>query len=372
MFRKPKARDRPPTVLMTADAVGGVWSYAVGLCRSLPETRFVVATMGPYPRQAQRDAIRELENVTLVESDYPLEWMADGVVDLTESCDWLIGLAQRHEVDVIHVNGYAHARLDIDCPVVVVAHSDVRSWWEAVQKSAAPPEWAGYRRQVMAGLAAAARVVAPTAAVLDDLERHYVALANDGVVISNGVDPAGFPALDKLPVVLAAGRLWDAAKNVEALDAAAPGLAWPIEIAGELKHPDGGVATCAHLRLLGRLTLAEMARHLGSAAIFAAPARYEPFGLAILEAAAAGCALVLGDISSLRENWDGAALFVDPEDPPSLHAVIHALIANPDERTRLAAAARCRACRFTLDRMAQAYSALYRDLLRSSARLETD
>jgi glycosyltransferase involved in cell wall biosynthesis len=192
------------------------------------------------------------------------------------------------------------------------------------------------------------------------------------VVISNGVDPAGFPALDKLPVVLAAGRLWDAAKNVEALDAAAPGLAWPIEIAGELKHPDGGVATCAHLRLLGRLTLAEMARHLGSAAIFAAPARYEPFGLAILEAAAAGCALVLGDISSLRENWDGAALFVDPEDPPSLHAVIHALIANPDERTRLAAAARCRACRFTLDRMAQAYSALYRDLLRSSARLETD
>jgi glycosyltransferase involved in cell wall biosynthesis len=356
---------------MTADAIGGVWSYAVGLCRSLPETRFVLATMGPPPRQAQRDGILKLENVTLVESDYRLEWMADGVIDLTESRDWLINLTQRHDVDVVHVNGYAHARLDTDCPVVLVAHSDVLSWWEAVRKSAAPPEWAEYRRQVMTGLAAAARIVAPTAAVLGDIERHYGALASKGVVISNGVDPAAFPALDKRPVVLAAGRLWDSAKNLAALDAAAPGLAWPVEIAGELEHPDGGFATYANLRPLGRLTPAEMARRLGSAGIFAAPARYEPFGLAILEAAAAGCALVLGDISSLRENWDGAALFVDPEDSPSLHGAIHALISSPEERNRLAAAARCRTRRFTMDRMAQAYAALYQDMMRTSARLET-
>src|SRR6185503_5661257 len=50
-------RDRPLTVLMTADAVGGVWPYAVGLCRSLPDTTFVLATMGPRPSQAQRDEI---------------------------------------------------------------------------------------------------------------------------------------------------------------------------------------------------------------------------------------------------------------------------------------------------------------------------
>jgi glycosyltransferase involved in cell wall biosynthesis len=356
---------------MTADAVGGVWSYAVGLCRSLPETRFVLATMGPRPRQAQRDAIRQLENVILIESDYRLEWMADGAVDFKDSRDWLVELIERHEVDVIHVNGYAHARLGAGCPVVVVAHSDVLSWWEAVHKCSTPPEWAGYRRQVIAGLAAAARVVAPTCAVLDDLERHYAAPARNRAVISNGIDPAAFPELDKLPVVLAAGRLWDAAKNLAALDAAAPGLAWPVEIAGELEHPEGGVATYAHVRLLGRLTPAEMARRLGSAAIFAAPARYEPFGLAILEAAAAGCALVLGNISSLRETWDGAALFIDPEDPHSLHAAIHALITSLDERTRLAAAARRRARRFTMHRMARAYAALYHDLMRTSARLET-
>ena len=48
-----------------------------------------------------------------------------------------------------------------------------------------------------------------------------------------------------------------------------------------------------------------------------------------------------------------------------------ALISNPQRRARLATAARCRARRFTLDRMAQAYSALYQDVMRNSARLET-
>ncbi len=346
------------------------WSYAVGLCRSLPETRFVLATMGPRPRQAQRDAICELENVTLVESDYRLEWMADGVADFMHSRDWLIDLLQQHEVDVIHVNGYGHARLGVSCPVIIVAHSDVLSWWEVVHKSAAPPEWDQYRRHVIAGLTAATRIIAPTAAVLDDLERHYVPLKSRAAVIPNGIEPMAFPALDKRPVVLAAGRLWDAAKNLTVLDAAAPGLAWPVEIAGEIEHPEGGVANFVNVELLGRLTPVEMARRLASAAIFAAPARYEPFGLAVLEAAAAGCALVLGDIPSLRENWSGAALFVDPENSAALGPAINALIANPKEQTRLAATARDRAGRFTLDRMAQAYAGLYRDLIGHSNRLE--
>jgi glycosyltransferase involved in cell wall biosynthesis len=109
---------------------------------------------------------------------------------------------------------------------------------------------------------------------------------------------------------------------------------------------------------------------LGRAAIFVAPARYDPFGLAILEAAAAGCALVLGDIPSLRENWDGAAVFVDPEDRSALTSAVNVLIANPRERSRVAAAVQRRAREFTLPRMARAYAALYRDMARTSARLE--
>lgn len=362
MIGEPNASPRPLTVLMTVDTVGGVWPYAVGLCRSLPEIRFVLATMGPRPRQSQRDEIRGLENVVLAESDFSLEWMANGAADFAESRTWLMRLIEKHDADIIHVNGYAHARLGTNLSVLVVAHSDVCSWWAAVHKCGPPSEWGDYRRAVAAGLTAASRIVAPTAAVLHDLERYYLRLSIPAAVIPNGVDLPAFPASAKRPVIVAAGRLWDDAKNLTALGAVAPQLAWPVAIAGDIEHPEGGIANLTNARLLGRLTPAEMARLLGSASIFAAPARYEPFGLAILEAAAAGCAPVLGDIPSLRENWDEAALFVDPEDPSALCSAVNALIADADELNRLQTAARYRARHFTLQRMAGAYATLYREM----------
>ena len=97
-----------------------------------------------------------------------------------------------------------------------------------------------------------------------------------------------------------------------------------------------------------------------TAAIFAAPARYEPFGLGILEAAASGCALVLGDIPSLRENWDGAALFVPPDDAVAWRTTLSCLIACDSRRETLGAAARKRALVFARERMAARYAELYR------------
>ena len=371
LLAEPKGPDPSPAVLMTADTVGGVWSYALSLCRALPETRFVVATMGPRPRRAQRDEIRVLENATLVESDQSLEWMLQPSFDFRKSRDWLIHVIEAHDVDIVHVNGYAHARLGGPWPVLLVAHSDVLSWWQAVHKCAASPEWNDYRQRVAAGLAAATRIIAPTVAVLQDLEHHYGPLASDAQVIPNGSAFGHLRPVAKRPLVLGAGRLWDAAKNLAAMDEVAPRLLWPVEIAGDIAHPEGGFFQSRNVRLLGHLTVQEMTRHLGNASIFVAPALYEPFGLAILEAAAAGCALVLGDIPSLRENWDGAAEFVDPDDRSALAFAINALIGSAEWRDRLASAARDRARRFTLQRMAQSYDQIYHDLARNSARLET-
>ena len=101
------------------------------------------------------------------------------------------------------------------------------------------------------------------------------------------------------------------------------------------------------------------------AAVFAAPARYEPFGLGILEAALSGCALVLGDIASLRELWDGAAEFVDPDDPQALAAALDALAHAPGWCTHLAGRARRRAPRrFRPAAMARRYADEYQRLLR--------
>jgi glycogen(starch) synthase len=366
-----RAPDRPPTVLMTADTVGGVWSYALSLCAALPQIRFVLATLGPRADAAQRAALARLGNVSLEESDWRLEWMVGAAADGAPARRWLADRTRHHAADLIHVNGYACARLDSVAPVVVVAHSDVLSWWRAVYGEAAPAEWDSYRRAVTEGLQAADRIVAPSRAALSDLARHYGRPMAPARVIANGVDLDLFRPLPKQAVVMAAGRIWDKAKNLAVLDTVAADLAWPVEIAGDSDHAAGSAPRLAQVRLLGRLDAAEMAHRLGVAAIFAAPARYEPFGLAILEAAASGCALVLGDIASLRENWEQAAIFVPPDDAMAWRAALARLIADPCERTRLQMAASRRARHLSIARTAKAYAALYRELLAIPAERET-
>jgi len=109
---------------------------------------------------------------------------------------------------------------------------------------------------------------------------------------------------------------------------------------------------------------------LGRAAIFAAPARYEPFGLGILEAAASGCALALGDIPSLRENWEGAALFVAPDDRAAWRSALRHLIEDDGDRALWAFSAQQRARGFSREAMAVGYAALYREMVVGPAQRE--
>jgi glycosyltransferase involved in cell wall biosynthesis len=237
-------------------------------------------------------------------------------------------------------------------PVLVVAHSDVLSWFEAVRRQTAPAEWARYREEVGRGLAAADLVVAPTRVMLDELRRHYSVTA-PSCVIPNGVAPTTAAAV-KRRVVLAAARLWDEAKNVSALVRVAPRIAAPVELAGELRsrQPSG-------VRTLGRLGRGALRTRMAETAVFCAPARYEPFGLAPLEAALVGCALVLGDIPSLREVWGAAALYVDPDDPDALVAALERALTDHAE---LGARARTHARGYGARRMAEAYADAYERL----------
>jgi glycosyltransferase involved in cell wall biosynthesis len=240
----------------------------------------------------------------------------------------------------------------------VVAHSCVLSWWRAVHGEAAPPAWDKYRRKVEQGLAGATLVAAPTRAMLQTLVRNY-GYAHAALALGNGRNPALFRPGPKQACILAAGRLWDEGKNLAALQAVAPQLPWPVRLAGSTSHPDGGSILPSWVYCLGELSTEALSRHLSSAAIYALPARYEPFGLSVLEAALSACALVLGDIPSLREIWGPAALYVAPDDHRALEATLRRLIDDPAERLRLGGAARTRALQFTPARMVDAYLAAY-------------
>ena len=351
---------------MTTDTVGGVWDYSLELAGALVRHGMTVdlAALGPPP-DADRRVRAAASGVGLHALDCRLEWMRGCADDLTRSGDWLIGLERRTGPDVVHVNGFAHAALPFDAPVLAVAHSCVLSWWRHVHGTDAPAEWDGYARRVAEGLTAADLVAAPTRAMLTAAEAEYGPVPH-GRVIWNGRRRGHFRPAPKEPLVAGVGRVWDTAKNLAALDAAAPCIDWPVVVAGELTHPeggpDGGKAGLDHVRCLGAVAPDRVADLLGRASIFALPARYEPFGLCVLEAAMSGCALVLGDIASLRELWDGAAVFVPPDDSKALGRALARLTGDAALRGMLARAAEQRSRLFTTERMADGYLCAYADV----------
>src|SRR6185312_13534226 len=116
------------------------------------------------------------------------------------------------------------------------------------------------------------------------------------------------------------------------------------------------------IQWLGPLGAGDLAQWYGRAAVYALPARYEPFGLTALEAALSGCALVLGDIASLHEVWGDAARYVTPNDARELKETLNELASAPADRAAFATRALERARTYGPERMAEAYRALYDDL----------
>jgi glycogen synthase len=349
-----------PRVLLTADTVGGVWTFACDLAEAIGRAggTTLIAALGPPPTPAQEEAAAAIRSCLRRCRHCRLEWMEAPWDDVRAAGAWLLELAADWQPDVAHVSAYAHATLRWPCPVVLTAHSCVYSWFAAV-KGEPPPEdvWGEYFRTVRAGLAAADRVVAPTAAMRDALACYGLPVDHFRV-IPNGRPPERFRNLRRRrPRVFAAGRIWDEAKNLAAVEAAAPQLPWPCEVAGGESADGHRPATPVHL---GRLSAGEMEERLARAAIFAHPALYEPFGLAPLEAGLSGCALVLGDIPSLREVWGPeAALYVDPRRPAELVDAVRWLAARPSRWQRYGRRARRRALRYSDEAMGTAYRDLY-------------
>lgn len=351
-------------VLMTADTVGGVWSHALELAAGLGRrgVQVALATMGAPLSDLQRAQVARMPTVTLHESSYRLEWMADPWRDVRAAGDWLLRLEGQLQPDLVHLNQFAFGALPFVAPTVLVAHSCVLSWWRAVYGEAAPPEWARYRRAVVQGLNGADLVAAPTQAMLASLTENY-GYGRAGMVLPNARSPAAYAPARKAPFVLSAGRLWDAAKNLSALEAVAPRLAWPVYVAGSNAQPTGGVRESHGVEALGELAPEALAVQFARAAIYALPARYEPFGQTALEAALSGCALVLGDVPSLREVWGPAAMYVPPDDHEALYTALRRLIAGKALRERYARKARARALEYAPERMVDAYLAAYRQVV---------
>jgi glycosyltransferase involved in cell wall biosynthesis len=340
--------NRPRRILMTIDAVGGLWRYGVDLARGLSAQGIacVLVGCGPEPDASQLDELHGVRDVALRWIGLPLDWMAADERALEDVGGTLLDTGRACDVDLLHLNLPSQAAsIRADMPVVVASHSCIGTWWDAVRGSQMPADWQWQVTLTGRGLRRADVVLVPTRGHCDALRRIYGPLAQARVVSNaTAVDPAA-NAGEKF--VLAAGRWWDDGKNAATLDAAACLSRWPLVMAGALDGPNGATVRLRHADAPGELPRAALSALMRRAAVFASAARYEPFGLAVLEAAMHGAALVLADIATFRELWHDAALFVAADDAAGFAAAFDRLAAEPALRRRLATRAGERARRFT-------------------------
>lgn len=179
------------------------------------------------------------------------------------------------------------------------------------------------------------------------------------------------------PLVVSVGRLVKQKGHHHLLQA------WPL-VVGSMPH--------ARLLVVGdgpwRARLAEQAKVLGvpdsvtfagwrsdvptilsTADVYVHPSLWEGFGLAILEAMAAGTCVVASRVSTIPELvLDGeTGALVPPGDSAGLARTLLQLLADPRRRRQMGAAGRQRALeRFTAERMVRATEKVYEELLDSA------
>lgn len=353
------------SLLMTTDAIGGVWQYSLDLAAALVPlgVTTTLVTLGPRATAAQRGEAADA-GIALIESGLPIDWLCDGPEPIHAAGERIAAIAAARKVDLVQLNmPTLGAQVRFAVPVVAVMHGCIATWWDAAHGSTLPSEFRWQRTATHQALIAADAVVAPSVTHAGEVARHY-GLVHAPLAIHNGrtplVEPAATAPARRL---FTAGRLWDLVKDTALLDAVAARVPVPFRAAGATRGPHGETVTPHHLVLLGQLDTGALTAELAARPIFVSAARFEPFGLAVLEAAAAGCPLILSDIPTFRELWDGAATFVAVGDEHGYVAAIDALLDDPARAVTLGDAARARAARYTPATTAAQMAALYAQLV---------
>lgn len=217
---------------------------------------------------------------------------------------------------------------------------------------------------------------------------HYLPTAIDRHVIPNGIDRRAYVRAKRneqwsgtpdRPTVGFLGRLEEERKGFPVfVEAAArvldryPGARFLVvgdgrkEAEKMILERDGGERLLDHFEFLGRVDDDDKARFYRSLDVYVAPQTGgESFGIVLAEAMAAGCPVVASDLPAfvdVTERGRDAALFAN-KDGADCAERICALLADPQERTRLADAGLERSKDFDWERVVDEVLAVYRRAL---------
>lgn len=327
---------------------GGVQSHVLGLAGWLARHGVEAVVVGPGDRADAGVTIRSVGRSRRIRAN-------DSVAPIGVDPRMVRRLGEAVAgVDVVHIHepfvsvaGWAAMRTDK--PTILTFHAD-------------PPAWV--RRAYRAGRFLVARRLARTSAITAVSRVAATAVRALGVepeIVPNAVElPSRRPDLDARALAVTFVGRDDPRKGLDVLLAAWPKIraanpnavltvvsnAPPVEAEGvDHRGPVSNEAKVAALR---------------DTKVFVAPNRRgESFGITLIEAMAAGCALVASDIPAFRAVAGEAARFVPPGDVDALAAAVNGMLADDADRIARAERGWVDVQRFGWDTVGGIYERMY-------------
>ena len=363
----------PLRLLMTADAVGGVWQYATrprrrarrprrrdDACRARPGALGASALAGggdPADPHRRSPACRSTGPPA-----------SPG--EVAEASRAVAALARSVGADIVHLNSPALAAdARFPAPVVGVCHSCLATWWRAVRSGPLPQDFV-WRTALLASWLSRRRGArrADRGLRADDRRRLRHSAAARGA--QRPAPGAPHEPAEPASFVFTAGRLWDEGKNLAALDRAAARLDVPVLAAGPLAGPNGAMIALPHLAGARR---ARRRRHPGVARapsdLRVACRATSPSALPCSKPprpAARSCFRISRRCASsgTARRCSCRPMTTRPSPRRSRD-----LVADPRRRARLGGAARARSETYTVESTAQGMMAIYEAVLARQAAL---
>lgn len=340
---------------------GGVQGQVLGLARSLRAMGIATRVLAPCDGPPPDAGVTPLGNSVPTASNGSIAPIAPDA-----SCALRTIRALHDEAfDVVHVHEplcpgpTVTALLVADAPVVGTFH-----------RAGASSAYAALRPLVRWG----ARKLAVRVAVSEDARRTaHAALGGDYVVLHNGVEidrwAKATPWPTEAPTIFFVGR-HEERKGLAVLLEALSQLPRDVRVWVAGDGPETGrlqalYAGDPRVEWLGRISDDEVSARLRGADVFCAPSLHgESFGVVLLEAMAAQTPIVASDLPGYRNvaRPGQDALLVPPGDARALAAALLRVLREPDTAESLIASGDGRAAAFSMDRLAELYADLYRQV----------
>ena len=337
---------------------GGVQGQVLGLARSLRGIGVATRVIGPTDGPPPEPGVVTVGPSVRMDANGSVAPMNVGPVASERTLEAI----RTFEPDVLHLHEpfvpgpTAAALVGSTLPKVGTFHA------------ASEGDHATYRRLRKVAQRAARELTIRTAVSADARALAEQYLGGSYVVLPNGVDVARFreaePAPSDRPAVLFVGR-HEPRKGLDLLldawdDLDRDAVLWVVGDGPET--PALRALGVDRVEWLGRVTDAELARRLRGATVFCAPALgQESFGVVLLEAMAAGAAVVASAIPGYGNvATDGVdALMPPPGDVGALRDALRRVLDDDALRGGLVRAGREHAAAFSLDRLAERFVGVY-------------